>query len=55
MTPLGPSTDLLVNEPQRILDVWVLEGDGRGGTLEQLHEQAIQEPDWGQDHVAQLK
>ena len=53
--PLRPHTDLLVNQPQRVLDVRVLEGDGRGGALEQLHEQAIQKPDWGEDHVAQLK
>lgn len=46
---------LLVDEPQRVLDVRVLESDGRGGALEQLHEQAVEEPDWGEDHVAQLK
>lgn len=52
---LGPCTDLLVNQPQRVLDVWILERDGRGGAPEQLHEQAVHEPDWGEDHVAQLK
>lgn len=54
MTPQG-GTHLLVNEPQRVLDVRALEGDGGGGALEQLHEQVVEEPDWGEDHVAQLK
>lgn len=53
--PRGASTHLLVNEPQRVLDVRALEGDGWGGALEQLHEQVVEEPDWGEDHVAQLQ
>ena len=48
-------THLLVDEPQRVLDVRALKGDGRGGAMEQLHEQVVEEPDWGEDHVAQLK
>lgn len=56
--PAGPTvsgTHLLVDEPQWVLDVRALKGDGRGRALEQLHEQVIEEPDWGEDHVAQLK
>lgn len=45
--------DLLVDEPQWVLDVWALEGNGRGGTLKHLHEQVVEEPDWGEDHMAQ--
>ena len=48
-------THLLVDEPQRVLDVRALKGDGRGGAMEQLHEQVVEEPYWGEDHVAQLK
>lgn len=55
MTPEGPGTHLLVDEPQWVLDVWALEGNGRGGTLKHLHEQVVEEPDWGEDHMAQLK
>lgn len=55
VTPEGPGTHLLVDEPQWVLDVWALEGNGRGGTLKHLHEQVVEEPDWGEDHMAQLK
>lgn len=47
-------THLLVDEPQRVLDVGVLEGDGRCGALKELHEQAVDEPDRGEGHTAQL-
>lgn len=47
-------THLLVDEPQRVLDVGVLEGDGRCGALKELHEQAVDEPDRGEGHAAQL-
>lgn len=52
---VGSNCHLLVDEPQRVLDVRALESDGRSGALEQLHEQVVEEPDWGEDHVAQLK
>lgn len=48
-------THLPVDEPQRVLDVRALEGDGWRGALEQLHEQTVQEPDWEEHHMAQLK
>lgn len=48
-------THLLVDEPQRVLDVGVLEGDGRCGALKQLHEETVDEPDGREHHVAQLQ
>lgn len=45
MLGVEQGTHLLVDEPQRVLDVRVLEGDGRCGALKQLHEKTVDEPE----------